>query len=134
MLQAPPEKVFAAYSDFESRPRWSPSTKSVRAVRREGSTTWYEVEGITRGYTERFTSRQTIAPPSKIEVETETRFSITRVQVTLEGVPEGTKVTSSYDIEMKGLVPKLAGAFTRGRLQRGLAEEAASFKDYLESL
>ena len=134
VLQAPPEKVFAAYADFESRPKWSPSTMSVRVVKREGSTVWYEVEGTVRGYTEKFTSRQTLAPPSRIEVETETRFSVTRVQVTLEGVPEGTKVTSSYDIVMKGLFPKLVGPFTKGRLQRGLAEEATSFKEYLESL
>lgn len=134
VVKAPREKVFAAYTDFESMPRWSKQVTAVRVVGREGSTVRMESESPSGGCSRVSTAKLTLSPPDGVETEGETRFTRTKRTVRFEEVPEGTRVTAVQDVRVKGV---WAWVFATGG--RGLAESSAregleSFAGYAESL
>ena len=73
-------------------------------------------------------------PPERVESQGETRLTRTKSVVGFEEVPEGTRITASLDVELKG---RWAWVFkTQGTAQAETSamEELRSFARYVEGL
>ena len=133
-MKARREKVYAAYTDFETWPKWSRQTTTVRVVGREGSTISIESETVSGGRLRTAVAKLTLSPPEEVETEGETRLTRTRRMVRFEDVPAGTKVTAALDVRVKG---PWAWVFTpRGKdeAESSAREGLKSFTEYVESL
>lgn len=138
VVNAGRDKVFAAYTDFESMPKWSKRVTSVRLVRREGDTVYLENETVSASGTARKTEgKLRLTPPAKVESESEARFTKSKRTVLFEGAQDGvgTNVTASLDVEVKGLWGFILRSGVRKDVaEASAAEELASFASYVESL
>ena len=136
LVKAPPEKVYSAYTDFEATPKWSKRIRGVRVTKKEGDLVHLENDMVSpKGKDRRSAGELRLTPPSKVESHSETRFTKTKRIVTFEETPEGTKVTATLDIEMKGgwglvLSPKA----NKEKAEASALEELVSFARYAESL
>jgi len=132
LVRAPRDKVYSAYADFDTLPKWSKQTKGVVVSKREGNIV-YLGEGAG-GDGRRAASKMELFPPEKVESEGETRFTRTKSVVRFEEAPGGTKVTASLDVRFKGRW----GWFmkTRGKTESesSAMEELTSFASYVEAL
>ena len=133
-MKAPREKVYATYTDFESMPKWSRQVTAVKVVWREGDMVHIESEGPSGGRSHVSAAKLTLSPPDRVETEGETRFTKTRRTVRFEDAAEGTKVTATLDVRVKG-----AWAWVFVPREKELAESSAreglaSFAEYVESL
>ena len=133
IVRAPREKVYAAYTDFESMPNWSKGVTAVRVVRMGEGGVRLETETLSGGVTRKSTAELTLSPAS-VESERETRFTRTRRSVTFEDVPEGTKVTAVVDVRVKGLWSVLLTPRGREEAESSAREGLASFANYVENL
>jgi uncharacterized membrane protein len=103
LVKAPKEKVFEAYVDFDSTPRWSDTTGKVRVVGRSGNAVTLEVEAHTRNGPRTVTREAVLTPPNRVVIESESRSARTKGTVSFESVPGGTLVTSTVEVALKGL-------------------------------
>ena len=136
IVKAEPEKVFAAYTDFEAMPKWSRHLTAVRVSKREGDTVYLESEGVSsRGTRRKTVGALKLLPPGRVESESETRFTRSRRTVAFEAVPdgEGTKVTATLDVEVKGFWGVLLRPGVKKEVAESSAtEELASFAAFVE--
>jgi uncharacterized protein YndB with AHSA1/START domain len=136
VVKAQPERVFAAYTDFEAMPKWSKRLTAVRVTRREGDTVYLESEGVSsRGRPNTRVGVLKLLPPEKVESESETRFTRSRRTVAFEALPDGTgtKVTATLDVEVKGLWGVLLSPGVKKDVAESSAtEELASFAGFVE--
>lgn len=105
VVRAQQERVYAAYTDFESMPKWSKRVTAARITQREGSVVHLESEGVTaKGTPRRTLGTLTLVPPFKVESQSESRFTRSKRTVAFEKTPdgEGTRVTATLDVEVKG--------------------------------
>jgi uncharacterized membrane protein len=135
-VRAPPETVYAAYTDFEAMPKWSKRLKAVKVTKREGDTVHLESEGVSsNGRPRKTEGTLRLTPPNKVQSESETRFTRSKRTVAFEAAPEaGTRVTATLDVEVKGLW----GVVLRTGVKKDVAEssateELASFATFVES-
>jgi len=132
--KAPREKVYAAYTDFESMPKWAKLSAAVKVTKKEGDLVYLESQGVSGGRTRSATRRFKLTEPSVVESESETRFTRTKRTVEFEEVPEGTKVTARLDVQVKGLWSKVLATREGEEFEPSIQEELASFARYAESL
>jgi uncharacterized membrane protein len=135
-VKAQPEKVYAAYTDFEAMPKWSKHLTAVRITKREGDTVFLEKEGVSsRGRRRKTGGMVRLLPPDRVESESETRFTRTKGTVAFEKVPEGegTKVTATLDVQVKGLwAMVLSTRVGKDDAESSALEELASFARFVE--
>ncbi|MDG6966587.1 MAG: SRPBCC family protein [Nitrososphaerota archaeon] len=136
VVSAPCGAVFEAYTDFESMPRWSKRLSSVRVVAREGDTVRIETEGVSsKGEPRRREGSLRLTPPSRVESESETRFTKTRRVVTFEAAPGGsaTKVTAALEVRVKGLwALALRPGVNKDAAEASARDELDSFATFVE--
>lgn len=132
VVRVPREKAYSSYTDFESIPKWSKDKHEVRVSRREGDTV----------YLERILPRKDIQgarvvkllPPERVESWGETRLTRTKSIVRFEEEPEGTRMTASLDVTLKG---RWSWVFkTRGKeeAESSAMGELEAFARYVEGL
>lgn len=138
LVRAPREKVFSAYTDFEAMPRWSKHLTSARVTGREGDTVQVESEGVSaRGAQRTRTGALRLTPPTKVEAESETRYTRSRRTVVFEVTPDGsgTKVTASLDVEVKRWWRIILRPSVRPEVvEASASEDLDSFVRYVEAL
>jgi uncharacterized membrane protein len=132
-VKAPRPKVYAAYTDFGSMPRWAKMQGTV-TVTKEGDSVHLESEGGPRRRGRNATRSLKLTEPSLVESESETRFTRTKRTVAFEEVPEGTKVTAKLEVQVKGLWAKLLATREGDEFEPAIREELESFARYVESL
>jgi uncharacterized membrane protein len=132
VVRAPRDKVYSTYTDFEAMPKWSKQTNRVTTVRREGNTLFLEW-APSRG-DRKVVREMRLLPPERVESEGETRFTRTRSAVVFEEVPEGTKVTASLDVQVKGRWGWVVKTKGRAEAEASAMEELTSFGKYVETL
>ena len=133
-VKAPREKVFAAYTDFESMKKWSKTSASVLVTDREGDMVYLEA-GASSGRRSRMGSLALrLTQPRMVESESETMFTRTKRRVAFEEVPEGTRVTATLDVEVKGLWSKIMATREREEFEPEILQELESFAQYVEGL
>ena len=134
VVKAPREKVYAAYTDFETWPKWSKQTTSVRVVEREGRTVSVESETLSGGRPRTTVVKLTFSPPDEVGTEGETRLTRTKRMVRFENAPDGTKVTAVLDVQVKGLWASIFAPRGKDEAESSAREGLKSFAEYVESL
>jgi uncharacterized membrane protein len=124
IIKAPRTKVWEAISDPETMPKWDVNTKSAQVLSREGNTVIMTHTTVTGGTEAEIKERWTYYPQERIETETleGSQVDVKGFQL-YEEVPEGTKVTLSYDIGFKGIVGQTLGRLLAGPKLRAFIEE-----------
>jgi ribosome-associated toxin RatA of RatAB toxin-antitoxin module len=117
VVKASPEKVFQAYGDYETWPRWSDLFSRVTVVKREGNTVHLATEAKILGRTFKGTETHEETPPHGTRNEAQGPSYVARTLWKFEPVPEGTKITWILDAELKGALAKLLGPFASRRLE-----------------
>jgi uncharacterized membrane protein len=133
-VKAPRAKVYAAYTDFESMPKWAKMQGSVKVTGKGGDRVYLESEGRPQKRGQNAARSLKLTEPSLVESENETRFTRTRRTVSFEEVPEGTKVTARLEVQVKGLWAKLLATRESDEFEPAIREELESFGRYVESL
>jgi uncharacterized protein YndB with AHSA1/START domain len=134
VVKAPREKVYAAYTDFETWPKWSKQTTRVRVVRREGGTVSVESETLSGGRPRITAVKLTLSPLEEVGTDGETRLTRTKRTVRFEDVQEGTKVTAVMDVQVKGLWAATFAPRGKDEAESSARQGLKSFAEYVESL
>lgn len=134
VVRAGREKVFAAYTDFVTWPKWSRQTTAVKVVGSEGATVNIESEIVSGGRPRITTAKLTLSPLEGVETESEARFTRTRRTVRFEDVPEGTKVTAVLDVWVKGRWAWIFAPRGKDEAESWALEGMKAFAEYVESL
>jgi hypothetical protein len=130
VVKVPRVRAYSSYTDFESMPRWSKDKHEVRVARREGGTVYLERTPGTGG--SRGAREMKLFPPERVESEGETRFTRTRSVVSFDEVPEGTRITASLDVELKGRWSWIFKTKGKAEAESSAMEELGSFAKYVE--
>ena len=130
-IRAPRDKTYAAYTDFESVPKWSGGAKSVTVLERQGNTVRLENVSAGGGKSVR---EMKLFPPQRVEYGGETRVTKTLSAVKFRVVPDGTEVTASLDVEFKGRWGWIMKAQGKAQAEASALRELTSFGKYVESL
>ena len=134
MVKAPVQKTYSAYVEFESMPKWSKQASAVRILKKEGDTVQLEVEAPSSGGNRRVTTELRLCPFESVESGGETRFTRTRRTVSFAAAPEGTTVTASLEISMKGIWGLILRTRGKAEVEAAASDELASFARYVEGL
>ena len=132
IVRVPRDMVYSSYTDFEALPKWSKQKTIVKVLRREGNTVYVERSSRAEGRTA--VRKMELFPPARVESEGETRFRRTKSVVTFEEVPEGTRVTASLDVELKGWWSWVLRPHGKAEVESSAMEELTSFATYAEGL
>ena len=71
-------------------------------------------------------------PSERVESEGETRLTRTRSVVRFDEVPEGTRITASLDVEVKGRWSWIFKTQGKAEAESSAMEELSSFAKYVE--
>lgn len=134
VVRASREKVYAAYTDFESMPKWSSQVTAVRVVERKEGTARIEIEGRSGGRPRLSVEKLALSPPERVETEGETRFTRTRRTVKFAAVPDGTEVTAAMDVDVKGWWTAFFNTRGKEEAESSAREALKSFATYVEGL
>jgi uncharacterized protein YndB with AHSA1/START domain len=114
VIKAPRAKVWAVFTDPENQLKWDPEgIKSVKILERKGNTVSWEGRHIMGGREVTLTHKYTLYPTERIEEVLEGP-AVSRGGFKFEEVPEGTKMTLSYDISFKGVIGRIIGRLLVG--------------------
>jgi uncharacterized membrane protein len=134
IIKVPLEEAYAAYTDFESMPKWSKQISALRVLGREEGRVRLEFQSASGAPGRTTVSELRLVPGEKVESEGETRFTRTRRVVSFARVPEGTKVTASQDVSMKGKWGWILKPRGRAEAEASASTELSSFAGYVENL
>lgn len=134
LVRAPLEKTYAAYTDFESWPKWSQQTTEVKVIEREGGVVKIKSTSASRDRRRVSTANLVLTPPEKVESVSRERVTRKRRTVTFEGTSEGTKVTAVLDVQVNGLWRAIFAPTGREEAESFAQEGLKSFAKYVESL
>jgi hypothetical protein len=123
-------KAYSAYTDFEAIPSWSKDNHEVRVIGKEGDTVY--VEGASGAGSIRGARKMKLFPPERVESEGETRLTRITSVVRFEEVPEGTRVTASLEVELKGRWSWVFKTRGKAEAESSAMEELKSFARYVE--
>jgi len=130
VVGVPREKAYSAYTDFEAMPKWSKDKSEVKVSRREGNTVFLETaSGAGGGQGPR---QVKLFPPERVESQVETRLTRAMSIVSFSEAPEGTRITASLDVDVKGRWSWLFRTHGRSEAESSAMEELKSFALYVE--
>lgn len=133
LVKAPREKVFEAWTDFEAMPKYSTVFTKATVTKRQGNTVYTESEGKFMRRKLKSSEKHVLMPPAKVEDEVDAEGSKASSVTKFDVVPEGTRITSVNDIELKGKWAKLLGPFAKRSLQGVFRKEMRAFAKYVET-
>jgi uncharacterized membrane protein len=132
IVRVPREKAYSSYTDFEAMPSWSKDKHGVRVSRRVGNTVY--LERISRTAGSQGAREVRLFSPERVESQGETRLTRTKSTVRFEEVPEGTRITASLDVELKGRWSWVFKTQGKAETESSAMEELTSFARYVEGL
>jgi carbon monoxide dehydrogenase subunit G len=104
MIRRSIEDVFGFLSDFENVPRWNYAISETHKVS-EGpvgvGTIYQQVRSVPSRSEERF-EVTAYNPPRQLEIQGQLGPFPSRLAYALDAVPEGTRVTNSVELELRG--------------------------------
>jgi uncharacterized protein YndB with AHSA1/START domain len=133
MIRRPIEEVFAFLADFENIPKWNYAIVETRKVS-EGpvgvGTIYQQVRSVPSRSEERFevTAHD---PPRQLEIRGQLGPFPSRLSCTLDAVPEGTRVTNSVELELRG-PGRLLGRVAVPRVRDAVAANLSKLKELLD--
>jgi uncharacterized membrane protein len=132
VVKVPRAKAYSSYTDFEAVPKWSKDKHEVKVARREGNTVYIERSPGTGAISGAKEMR--LYPPERVESEGETRFTRTKSVVRFDEVAEGTRITASLDVELKGRWSWIFKTQGKADAESSAMEELSSFARYVEGV
>jgi uncharacterized membrane protein len=133
-VSVPRDKAYAAFTDFESMPKWSKQVTTIRVLRRDGDLVYLEAESTSAAGLRTGRRTMRLFPPNKVESEGETRLTQAKRTVLFEEVASGTKVTATLDVRVKGFWRLFLTTPGSQTAEESVVEELASFGKYVEGL
>jgi len=130
VVKVPRTNAYSSYTDFEAMPRWSKDKHEVKVIRREGGIVYIERAPGTGAF--HGAREMKLFPPERVESQGETRFTRTRSVVRFDEVPEGTRITASLDVELKGRWSWVFKTQGKAEAESSAMEELSSFAKYVE--
>jgi len=130
VARVPRAKAYAAYTDFGAMPKWSREKGEVRVSRGEENKVYLERTSGGRPAIR----EMKLFPPERVESEGETRFTRTKSVVRFDEVPDGTRVTASLEVQIKGHWSWIMKTRGKAEAESSAMEELSSFARYVEAL
>jgi uncharacterized protein YndB with AHSA1/START domain len=133
MIRRTTEEVFAFLADFENIPKWNYAIVETHKLS-EGpvgvGTIYRQVRSVPRRSEEHF---EVIAydPPRQLEIRGQLGPFPSRLSYALDAVPEGTRVTNSVELELRG-PGRLLGPVAVPRVRDAVAANLQKLKELLE--
>jgi uncharacterized protein YndB with AHSA1/START domain len=133
MITRPIEEVFAFLSDFENVPNWNYAIVETRKMS-EGpvgvGTIYHQVRSVPSRSEENF---EVIAynPPHQLEIQGQLGPFPTRLSYALDAIAEGTRVTNSVELELRG-PGRLLGRVAVPRVRDAVAANLGKLKELLD--
>jgi carbon monoxide dehydrogenase subunit G len=133
MIRRPIEEGFAFLADFENIPKWNYAIVETHKVS-EGpagvGTIYQQVRSVPRRSEERLevTAHN---PPRQLEIRGQLGPFPSRLAYALNAVPEGTRVTNSVELKLRG-PGRLLGRVAVPRVRDAVAANLRKLKELLE--
>lgn len=135
VINAPREKVFAAWTDFEAQPKYSTMITKATIAQRQGNILYVQRESKFMGRKLELKAKHLLMPPEREEGEFESEAGTSTRVTTFDAIPGGTQMTAIGDFEFRGTWAKLlAPLFARRRLQSAFTKELQAFAKYVEAM
>jgi carbon monoxide dehydrogenase subunit G len=133
MIRRPIEEVFGFLSQFESVPEWNYAIVETRKVS-EGpvgvGTIYHQVRSVPSRSEERF-EVTVYNPPLHLEIRGQLGPFPSRLSYALDALPEGTRVTNTVELELRG-PGRLLGRVAVRRVRDAVAANLRKLKEVLE--
>ena len=133
MIRRPIEDVFAFLSDFENIPKWNYAIVETRKVS-EGAvgvgTIYHQVRSVPSRSEESF-EVTAYNPPRQLEIRGQLGPFPSRLSYALDAIAEGTRVTNSVELELRG-PGRLLGRVAVPRVQDAVAANLSKLKELLD--
>ena len=133
MISRPIEQVFGFLSDFENLPRWNYVIVETHKVSQGPvgvGTIYQQVRSVPSRSQERF-EVTTYNPPRHLEIQGQLGPFPSRLSYALDALPEGTRVTNSVELELRG-PGRLLGRVAVPRVRDAVAANLRKLKELLE--
>jgi uncharacterized protein YndB with AHSA1/START domain len=127
------EDVFGFLADFENVPKWNYAIVETRKMSTGPvgvGTTYLQVRSVPSRSEERF-EVTAYDPPQRLEVRGQLGPFPSRVAYALDAVPEGTRVTNTVELELRGPM-RLVGPVAVPRVRAAVASNLRKLKELLE--
>jgi carbon monoxide dehydrogenase subunit G len=133
MIGRPIEDVFAFLSDFENIPKWNYAIVETHKVS-EGpvgvGTIYQQVRSVPSRSEEHF-AVTAYDPPRQLEIQGQLGLFPSRLSYDLAAAPEGTRVTNTVELELRG-PGRLLGRVAVPRVRAAVAANLQKLKELLE--
>jgi uncharacterized protein YndB with AHSA1/START domain len=127
------EDVFGFLSDFENVPTWNYAISETRKVSQGPvgvGTIYQQVRSVPSRSEERF-EVTAYDPPRRLELRGQLGPFPSRLAYALDAVPEGTRVTNSVELELRG-PGRVLGRVAVPRVREAVAANLRKLKELLE--
>jgi uncharacterized protein YndB with AHSA1/START domain len=133
VISRPIEQVFGFLSDFENVPKWNYAILETRKVS-EGAvgvgTIYQQVRSVPKRSEERF-EVTAYNPPRHLEIRGQLGPFPARLSYALDALAEGTRVTNSVELELRG-PGRLLGPVAVPRVRDAVAANLSKLKELLD--
>jgi carbon monoxide dehydrogenase subunit G len=133
MIKRPIEEVFGFLSDFENVPKWNYAIVETHKVS-EGpvgvGTIYQQVRSVPRRSEESF-EITAYNPPRQLVIRGQLGPFPSRLSYALDAVPEGTRVTNSVELELRG-PGRVLGRVAVPRVRDAVAANLSKLKELLD--
>ena len=133
MIRRSIEDVFGFLSDFENVPTWNYAISETHKVSRGPvgvGAIYQQVRSVPSRSEERF-EVSAYNPPRHLEIQGQLGPFPSRLSYALDAVPEGTRVTNSVELELRG-PGRLLGRVAVPRIRDAVAANLRKLKELLE--
>jgi uncharacterized protein YndB with AHSA1/START domain len=133
MIARPIEDVFAFLSDLENVPKWNYAiveTRKVSAGPVGVGTVYHQVRSVPSRSEERL-EITTYTPPRQLAIQGQLGPFRSRLFYALDATPEGTRVTNTVEVELRG-PGRLLARVAVPRVQEAVAANLRKLKELLE--
>jgi uncharacterized protein YndB with AHSA1/START domain len=133
VIGRPIEDVFAFLSNFENVPKWNYAIVETRKVSQGAGgvgTIYRQVRSVPRRSEESF-EVTTYDPPRRLEIQGQLGPFPSRLSYALDALPEGTRVTNSVELELRG-PGRLLGPVAVPRVRDAVGANLRKLKELLE--
>jgi uncharacterized protein YndB with AHSA1/START domain len=133
MIRRPTAEVFAFLSDFENIPKWNYAIVETHKVSQGPvgvGTIYRQVRSVPSRSEEHF-EVTAYDPPHQLEIQGQLGPFPSRLAYALDAVPEGTRVTNSVELQLRG-PGRLLGRAAVPRVRDAVAANLRKLKELLE--
>jgi uncharacterized protein YndB with AHSA1/START domain len=132
-ISRPIEQVFGFLSDFENLPRWNYAILETHKISQGPvgiGTIYQQLRSVPSRNQERF-EVTAYTPPGQLEIQGQLGPFPSRLSYALDTVPEGTRITNSVELELRG-PGRLLGRVAVPRVRDAVAANLRTLKELLE--